>query len=120
MESSNGVVGSSWCQRRGLRLESGSCQCAMLSEIGNLLLSSCNMTQKALKQLKILNPFKSLSLRKPCKIVHKQGWPILIIFGGLEDLCTSIPNILYFLSEIQNGRRTGRHLYFPILGLKCP
>ena len=63
---------------------------------------------------------KSLSQRKPCKIVHKQGWPILIIFGGLEGLCTSISNILYFLSEIQNGRRTGRHLDFPILGLKCP
>ena len=64
-------------------------------------------------------PFKSLSQRKPCKIVHKQGWPILIIFGGLEGLSTSISNILYFLSEIQNGRRTGRHLDFPILGLKC-
>ena len=66
---------------------------------------------------------KSLSQRKSCKIqffVHKQGWPILIMFGGLEGLCTSIPNILYFLSEIQNGRRTGRHLDFPILGLKCP
>ena len=62
---------------------------------------------------------KSLSQRKPCKIVHKQGWPILIIFGRLEGLSTSIPNILYFLSEIQNGRRTGRHLDFPILGLKC-
>ena len=67
---------------------------------------------------------KSLSQRKSCKIqilVHKQGWPILIIFGGLEGLSTtcSIPNILYFLSEIQNGRRTGRHLDFPILGLKC-
>ena len=71
----------------------------------------------------IANRLKSLSQRKSCKIqifVHKQGWPILIIFGGLEGLCTSIPNILYFLSEIQNGRRTGRHLDFPILGLKCP
>ena len=40
---------------------------------------------------------KSLSRRKSCKIqilVHKQGWPILIIFGGLEGLSTSIPNIL--------------------------
>ena len=66
--------------------------------------------------------FKSLSQRKSCKIqilVHKQGWPILIIFGGLEGLSSSIPNILYFLSEIQNGRRTGPHLDFPILGQKC-
>ena len=48
-----------------------------------------------------IDDIKSLSQRKLCKIVHKQGWPILIIFGRLEGLCTSIANILYFLSEIK-------------------
>ena len=32
-------------------------------------------------------------------------------FDGLEGLCTSIPK---HLSKIQNGRRTGRHLDFPV------
>ena len=47
---------------------------------------------------------RSLSKRKPCKIqffVHKQGWPILMLFGGLEGIWTNISNKLYFLSEIQ-------------------
>ena len=29
-----------------------------------------------------------------------------MIFDELEGLCTGTPNIIYFLSEIQNGRRT--------------
>ena len=58
---------------------------------------------------------KSMSTRKPCRQVHKQGCPIFMIFGGLEGLCTSILNTLYFLSEIQYGRRTERQLVFRLL-----
>ena len=73
-------------------------------------------------KLSTLNNIKSVSLRKPCKIqkyVHMQGCPIFMIFGGLEDLCTSIQNLLYFLSEIQYGRHTERHLDIQFLTLKA-
>ena len=43
----------------------------------------------------------------------------LDIFVGLEGLCTSIQNILYFLPEIENDCRMGRHLDFPILALNA-
>ena len=39
-------------------------------------------------------------------------------FGGLEGLCTSILNPLYFLSEIQYGRCTERHLDVRLLDQK--
>ena len=64
--------------------------------------------------------FKSVSTRKPCKQVHKQGCPIFMIFGVLEGLCTSILNPLNFLSEIQYGRRTKRHLDLRLLDQKFP
>ena len=43
-----------------------------------------------------------------------------MIFGGLEALCTSILNPLYFLSEIQYDRRTERHLDLRLLDQKFP
>ena len=63
---------------------------------------------------------KSVSTRKACRKVHKQGCPIFLIFGGLEGLCTSILSPLYFLSEIQYGRRTERHLDLRLLHQKFP
>ena len=45
---------------------------------------------------RFLYTFKSVSTRKPCRQVHKQGCPIFMIFGVLEGLCTSILNPLNF------------------------
>ena len=61
-----------------------------------------------------------VSTRKPCRQVHKQGCPIFMIFGVLESLCTSILDPLNFLSEIQYGRRTERHLDLHLLNQKFP
>ena len=43
-----------------------------------------------------------------------------MIFGVFEGLCTSILNPRNFLSEIQYGRRTERHLDLRLLDQKFP
>ena len=43
-----------------------------------------------------------------------------MIVGVLEGLCASILDPLNFLSEIQYGRRTERHLDLRLLGQKFP
>ena len=64
--------------------------------------------------------FKSMSTRKPCRQVRKQGCPIFMIFGVLGGLYTSILNPLNFLSEIQYCRREKRHLDLRLLDQKFP
>ena len=59
-----------------------------------------------------INHVKSLSMRKPCKTVRKQGWPILFKICWQVDHHTTFANASTFFQIFENHDHRRCHLYF--------